>query len=202
MWSSRTRQYPSIVFLHVLFSSYLVYSVVMNQDDCLAINKGTNITFQNNKCSGGHGISIGSIKSDVTVSTIRILNNAVSDSDNCLRIKMDSDADDSTVSGVTHTGNTCTTIHKYGVLIDQSYPDTLGTPGSGVILSVSRLVSSSDDDIDRSPRAECAIYFGEYCLGGLRRRSRSGELWIQWLHGNLELVRPLHQRRQSRSHQL
>ncbi|KAG8876794.1 hypothetical protein FRB97_003917 [Tulasnella sp. 331] len=111
-------------------------SVIMNQDDCLAINKGTNITFQNNKCSGGHGISIGSISSDVTVSTINILNNAVSNSANCLRIKMDADASSSTVSGVTYTGNTCTTITGYGVLIDQSYPATLGTPGSGVILSV------------------------------------------------------------------
>ena len=30
----------------------------MNQDDCLAINKGSNITFQRNTCSGGHGISV------------------------------------------------------------------------------------------------------------------------------------------------
>ena len=33
-------------------------SVIMNQDDCLAINKGSNIVFQGNTCSGGHGISI------------------------------------------------------------------------------------------------------------------------------------------------
>jgi polygalacturonase len=28
------------------------------QDDCLAINSGSNITFANNYCSDGHGISI------------------------------------------------------------------------------------------------------------------------------------------------
>ena len=28
------------------------------QDDCLAINAGKNIAFENNYCSGGHGISI------------------------------------------------------------------------------------------------------------------------------------------------
>lgn len=28
------------------------------KDDCLAINKGTNIVFQGNSCTGGHGISI------------------------------------------------------------------------------------------------------------------------------------------------
>lgn len=33
-------------------------STIMNQDDCLAINKGSNIVFQRNTCSGGHGISI------------------------------------------------------------------------------------------------------------------------------------------------
>lgn len=33
-------------------------STIHNQDDCLAINKGSNIIFQGNTCIGGHGISI------------------------------------------------------------------------------------------------------------------------------------------------
>ena len=68
----------------------------MNQDDCLAINKGSNIVFQRNTCSGGHGISIvrslvehhrivwlialclqGSISSDATVSGIIIQDNTI-----------------------------------------------------------------------------------------------------------------------------
>jgi polygalacturonase len=60
---------------------------VHNQDDCLAINKGSNIIFQRNSCTGGHGISVGSIDSDVTVSNIQILNNVVTDNDQGLRIK-------------------------------------------------------------------------------------------------------------------
>lgn len=32
------------------------------------------------------------------------------------------------------SGNTLTGITSYGVLIDQSYPATLGTPGTGVII--------------------------------------------------------------------
>lgn len=32
---------------------------VYNQDDCVAINSGTDITFENSVCSGGHGLSIG-----------------------------------------------------------------------------------------------------------------------------------------------
>lgn len=49
----------------------------MNQDDCLAINAGTNIAFTDNTCSGGHGISIGSIASDKVVSGVTISGNKV-----------------------------------------------------------------------------------------------------------------------------
>ncbi|THV03533.1 glycoside hydrolase [Dendrothele bispora CBS 962.96] len=110
-------------------------SVVMNQDDCLAINRGTDITFQNNQCSGGHGISIGSIDSDRTVSNIQITGNTVKNSMQCFRIKTDADASDSTVDGITFTDNTASGCEEFGVLITQSYPDSLGTPGTGVILS-------------------------------------------------------------------
>ncbi|CEL55090.1 hypothetical protein RSOLAG1IB_01098 [Rhizoctonia solani AG-1 IB] len=41
----------------------------------------------------------------------------------------------STVSGVTYSGNTVTGATKYGVIIDQSYPSTLGTAGKNVKIS-------------------------------------------------------------------
>ncbi|KAH8101734.1 endo-polygalacturonase PG1 [Cristinia sonorae] len=110
-------------------------STIMNQDDCLAINKGSNITFQRNTCSGGHGISVGSISSGVTVSNILIKDNTIKNNDQALRIKTDASASGSTVSGIAYSGNTATGIKKFGILIDQSYPDTLGTPGTGVKLS-------------------------------------------------------------------
>lgn len=34
---------------------------VWNQDDCVAVNSGQNVRFQDGYCSGGHGISIGSV---------------------------------------------------------------------------------------------------------------------------------------------
>ena len=52
-------------------------STVKSQDDCLAINKGSNIVFQRNTCIGGHGISIGSISSDATVSGVTISGNTI-----------------------------------------------------------------------------------------------------------------------------
>ncbi|KAJ7122813.1 pectin lyase fold/virulence factor [Mycena epipterygia] len=96
-------------------------SVVTNQDDCLAINKGTNIHFTGNTCTGGHGISI------VRRRFSRIVNG--------LRIKTDATATGSTVSNVIYSGNKLTGITQFGVLIDQSYPSTLGTPGTGVVIN-------------------------------------------------------------------
>ncbi|KAK7446982.1 hypothetical protein VKT23_014194 [Stygiomarasmius scandens] len=110
-------------------------SVVMNQDDCLAINRGKNITFQNNQCSGGHGISVGSISSNVVVSNVQITGNTVKDSMQCFRIKTQASASNSTVSGITYKGNTGSGCEDYGVLITQSYPEALGTAGTGVIIS-------------------------------------------------------------------
>ncbi|KAF8736079.1 Glycosyl hydrolases family 28, partial [Rhizoctonia solani] len=110
-------------------------STVSNQDDCIAINKGYNIIFKGNSCTGGHGISIGSISSGVTVSGVQILNNVVKNNQNGLRIKTDASATGSTVSGITYSGNTVTGATKYGVIIDQSYPSTLGTPGKNVKIS-------------------------------------------------------------------
>ncbi|KAI5120648.1 hypothetical protein M0805_007985 [Coniferiporia weirii] len=118
-------------------------STIKNQDDCLAINKGSNIVFTGNTCSGGHGISIGSVSSDVTVTGIVISDNTIINNDQALRIKMDSDASGSTVSNITYSGNTGTGLRQFGVLIDQSYPDTLGTPGTGVKLSDVNFIGST-----------------------------------------------------------
>ncbi|EUC64276.1 endo-polygalacturonase PG1, partial [Rhizoctonia solani AG-3 Rhs1AP] len=54
-------------------------SLIMNQDDCIAINKGNNITFHKNTCIGGHGISVvkGSIDSNVVASNIQITGNTI-----------------------------------------------------------------------------------------------------------------------------
>ncbi|KAF8198129.1 endo-polygalacturonase PG1 [Pholiota molesta] len=110
-------------------------STVHNQDDCLAINKGTNIVFSGNSCTGGHGISVGSISSDVTVSGVVITGNTITNNVQALRIKTKATATGSTVSNITFSGNTATGITQFGVIIDQSYPSTLGTPGTGVVLS-------------------------------------------------------------------
>jgi len=110
-------------------------AVVKNQDDCLAINSGTGITFTGGTCSGGHGLSIGSVggRSDNTVKTINIESSSISDSANGVRIKTVYDATGS-VSDVTYKDITLSGITDYGIVIEQDYKNgsPTGTPTDGV----------------------------------------------------------------------
>ncbi|KAI0764834.1 endo-polygalacturonase PG1 [Fomes fomentarius] len=141
-------------------------STIHNQDDCLAINKGSNIVFQRNTCVGGHGISVGSISSDVTVSGITIKDNVIQDNDQALRIKTKSDATGSTVSNITYSGNTATGLRRFGVIIDQSYPSTLGTPGTGVKLSGVNFVGSTNSITVASGAKRVAVNCGSGACSG------------------------------------
>ena len=127
-----------------------------NQDDCLAINSGTSITFTGGTCSGGHGLSIGSVggRDDNTVKTILIESSTVKASQNGVRIKTVYDAT-GTVSGVTYKDITLSGITKYGVVIEQDYENgsPTGTPTTGVPITdltldgITGTVSSSGTNI-------------------------------------------------------
>ncbi|TVY19508.1 Polygalacturonase 2 [Lachnellula arida] len=108
---------------------------VKNQDDCLAVNSGTGITFTGGTCSGGHGLSIGSVggRTDNDVSDVTISSNTVTNSANGIRIKTVSDAT-GTVKGVTFKDITLSDISSYGIVIEQDYENgsPTGTPTTGV----------------------------------------------------------------------
>ncbi|KAK7431990.1 Polygalacturonase 1 [Neonectria magnoliae] len=114
---------------------YISGAIVKNQDDCLAINSGTNITFTGGSCDGGHGLSIGSVggRSDNVVKTVRILNSKISNSDNGVRIKTVYGATGS-VSDVKYDTIALTNIAKYGIVIEQDYQNgsPTGNPTAGV----------------------------------------------------------------------
>ncbi|KAH6879889.1 family 28 glycoside hydrolase [Thelonectria olida] len=114
---------------------YISGAVIKNQDDCLAINSGTNITFTGGNCSGGHGLSIGSVggRDDNIVKTVRILDSIVSNSDNGVRIKTVYGASGS-VSDVKYDHITLNNIAKYGIVIEQDYKNgsPTGKPTAGV----------------------------------------------------------------------
>lgn len=114
---------------------YISGANVKNQDDCLAINSGTNITFTGGYCSGGHGLSIGSVggRSNNDVKDVKILNSQIVNSENGVRIKTVSGATGS-VSNIEYSGITLSNITKYGIVVEQDYQNgsPTGTPTAGV----------------------------------------------------------------------
>ncbi|KAF9171048.1 hypothetical protein BGX21_008078 [Mortierella sp. AD011] len=109
----------------------IVGAKVYNNDDCLAVNSGSNIAFTDNYCNGGHGISIGSIKAGNVVDGVSIARCTVANSDNAVRIKAYADATGGKVNNVTYSDITISDIRKYGIIIQQDYTNdgATGKPG-------------------------------------------------------------------------
>ncbi|CAG5182708.1 uncharacterized protein ALTATR162_LOCUS10295 [Alternaria atra] len=135
---------------------YITNANIKNQDDCLAVNSGTDIHFTGGTCSGGHGISIGSVggRSDNVVKNVVISDNTIVNSDNGVRIKTVSGATGS-VSGVTYKNITLKNIAKYGIVIQQDYENgsptgkpTTGVPITGLtIQNVKGTVAAKGTDV-------------------------------------------------------
>lgn len=110
-------------------------AVVKNQDDCIAINSGKNITFTGGDCSGGHGLSIGSVggRSNNDVLGVKILNSKISRSDNGVRIKTIADAT-GRVDNIVYDNIVLKDIAKQGLVVQQDYENggPTGTPSGGV----------------------------------------------------------------------
>lgn len=109
---------------------------VYNQDDCVAVNSGSQITFSGGVCSGGHGLSIGSVggRSDNTVENVTFEQSEVKNSVNGIRIKA-TEGDTGSITGVTYSGINLENISGYGILIEQNYKGgdlNGGTPSSGI----------------------------------------------------------------------
>ncbi|EJD03056.1 uncharacterized protein FOMMEDRAFT_84384 [Fomitiporia mediterranea MF3/22] len=147
---------------NVLFTG----NTVISQDDCLAINKGSNITFTNNTCSGGHGISVGSISSDASVSNIAITDNTIINNDQALRIKTKASAVNGSVANITYSGNTGTGMRRFGIIIDQGYPKTLGKPGTGVIISDVNFIGEMNNITVNDKAVRVAVNCGEGACQG------------------------------------
>ncbi|KAK5175340.1 uncharacterized protein LTR77_000479 [Saxophila tyrrhenica] len=111
------------------------HAKVYNQDDCVAVNSGTDIIFGGGLCSGGHGLSIGSVggRDDNTVENVKFTRSTVTKSVNGIRIKA-SAGDTGTIKGVTYNDITLSDITGYGILIEQNYDggDLHGDPDTGI----------------------------------------------------------------------
>ncbi|KAJ5665960.1 uncharacterized protein N7477_008408 [Penicillium maclennaniae] len=135
---------------------YITNPNVHNQDDCLAINSGSDISFTGATCTGGHGISIGSVggRSDNDVENVTIENCSITNSANGVRVKTIYGAKGS-VKNVTYKDITLSNISDYGIVVEQDYKNgsPTGTPTNGVpitgltVSNVKGTVASSATDI-------------------------------------------------------
>ncbi|KAI0391323.1 glycoside hydrolase family 28 protein [Xylariaceae sp. FL0594] len=112
---------------------------VWNQDDCVAVNSGSNIYFGSGFCSGGHGLSIGSIGGQAVnvVTNVTFADSTVQRSQQAVRIKTISGAS-GTVRDITYRNifldgaGVDKDYSDYGIVVTQSYGGTKGSPTSGV----------------------------------------------------------------------
>ncbi|KAF8752792.1 hypothetical protein RHS01_07227 [Rhizoctonia solani] len=92
-----------------------------------------------------------------------ILNNKIIDNDQGLRIKTKADATNAAVTNIVFDGNTATGIRKYGVIVDQGYPTTLGKAGNSVAMSG---ISFGTNNIAVTSNAQrVAVNCGSKCTG-------------------------------------
>jgi len=112
---------------------------VHNQDDCLAVNSGTNIRFTNGTCIGGHGLSIGSVggRNNNIVRGVQITNSRISKSENGIRIKTKANKGKGEVKDVTYSNIRLDGITKRGIVIQQDYENSgpTGRPQGDIHIS-------------------------------------------------------------------
>lgn len=163
---------------------YITGANVKNQDDCVAINSGTDISFTGGTCSGGHGLSIGSVggRDDNTVENVVFSDSTVSDSMNGVRIKTVSGATGS-VKNVTYSGITLSGITSYGIVIEQDYENgsPTGTPTDGVPITdvtlenIKGTVSGGQDYYILCASCSDWTVSGVSVTGGSSKKSCEGE---------------------------
>lgn len=112
-------------------------SVILNQDDCAAVTSGYNVTVSGLYCSGGHGLSIGSVggKSNNNVTDVVFKDSVVTNSENGARIKTNSGTT-GYVHNIMYDNIQLLNISTYGIDIQQDYLNggPTGTPTNGVII--------------------------------------------------------------------
>ncbi|ORY68342.1 glycosyl hydrolases family 28-domain-containing protein [Pseudomassariella vexata] len=125
---------------------------VYNQDDCVAVTSGTAISVSNMYCSGGHGLSIGSIggKSNNTVSGVTFSDSTVVNSQNGCRIKSNSGTT-GTIENIVYSNITMSGITNYGIDVQQDYLNggPTGEPTNGVTIkgiSFNDITGTATDD--------------------------------------------------------
>ncbi|XP_050299865.1 polygalacturonase-like isoform X2 [Anthonomus grandis grandis] len=114
-------------------------SEVKNQDDCVAVNQGSNMIFKNLTCSGGHGLSLSvgqssSSGSANTVKNVTFTDCSVVNSRNGIHVKTHTDAGTGSINLVTYKNIKFSGITNYAINIQQDYKNgkSTGTPTNNI----------------------------------------------------------------------
>lgn len=91
-----------------------------NQDDCLALNSGSDINFINNICNGGHGISIAPKGDGTVVSNVLVADCVVANSRHGVRIKTPINQK-GLVTDITYRNIALKDINFHGIAIHGNY---------------------------------------------------------------------------------
>ncbi|KAH7386549.1 glycoside hydrolase [Cadophora sp. MPI-SDFR-AT-0126] len=131
---------------------------VWNQDDCMNVNSGTNIYWTNGFCSGGHGLSIGSVADGAVVRNVTFENTTLEKQQQSVRIKTNSGAVAS-VSDIYYRNIVFNGGTDYGIIVDQSYGGTKHQPTNGVTINNFQLknVTGTVDSGATQILVECGV---------------------------------------------
>ncbi|KAF4045314.1 Glycosyl hydrolases family 28 [Phytophthora infestans] len=139
---------------------------IYNQDDCLAMQSSTNTVFSNNYCSGGHGISIGSlggstVTSSDTVSGLTVSGNSIVNSVNGIRIKTiiglkptskggytGSPTSEVTIEDITVSGLSGTATNLYDIVVNSKVVSDWSFSGITVSASKTGTCSGQPSSVD------------------------------------------------------
>lgn len=112
-------------------------TVVLNQDDCVAVTSGSGVTASHMYCEGGHGMSIGSVggKSNNNVTNVLYKDSVIINSQNGARIKTNSGTT-GYIHNIVYENIELWNISTYGIDIQQDYLNggPTGNPTNGVII--------------------------------------------------------------------
>ncbi|KAG5870255.1 hypothetical protein JTB14_000312 [Gonioctena quinquepunctata] len=114
-------------------------STVKNQDDCVAINRGSNMLISNMRCSGGHGLSlsVGFSKSSFLhnrVTNVTIRDSVLTNSGNGIHVKGHADGGPGEIRNVTYANIHMSGITNFGARIQQDYVNgsSTGIPNNNI----------------------------------------------------------------------
>ncbi|XP_060535603.1 uncharacterized protein LOC132707696 [Cylas formicarius] len=99
-------------------------ATVKNQDDCVAINQGSNIYISGLACSGGHGLSLSvgqKSGSDNTVNNVTFIDSSVSNSRIGIHVKTHADGGTGYIKNVVYKNIQMSGITRYIINVQEDY---------------------------------------------------------------------------------